>query len=91
MAANPLSIHHHHLLFQQLNFNINIITNSKLSQPYSRQSFKSLNPLESHNRVFDFVSHESDFFGTDATKKAEELKVATIAKNEANKKAEKRL
>ncbi|MED6147742.1 hypothetical protein PIB30_046611 [Stylosanthes scabra] len=58
------------------------------------------------HKVFDFVSHESDFFGIDAAKKeiasltratrekrkkAKELKAAAVAKHEAKKKLEKRL
>ncbi|MED6149319.1 hypothetical protein PIB30_061272 [Stylosanthes scabra] len=69
-------------------------------------TFDPSNPAAFLHKVFDFVSHESDFFGIDAAKKeitsltratrdkrkkAKELKAAAVAKHEAKKKLEKRL
>ncbi|MED6125258.1 hypothetical protein PIB30_066949 [Stylosanthes scabra] len=81
------------------------------SSSTSSSSFSAIfdpsNPVAFLQKVFDFVSQESDFFGTDSAekeiaslaratrekrkKKAEELKAAAAAEDEAKKKAEKRL
>ncbi|MED6195618.1 hypothetical protein PIB30_039591 [Stylosanthes scabra] len=86
-------------------------TQSPPSSSSSSSSFSATfdpsNPVAFLQKVFDFVSQESDFFGTDAAekqiaslaratrekrkKKAEELKAAAAAEDEAKKKAEKRL